>query len=154
MHKRKKLLARRGIIGLAGFLLLQTPAFADTNSLQIDGNGNLSHSRNSATLTGTIACDAGESGTLTVHIYQSVGRLINIGTGNVASVTCNGNSGVWSATVNAIPGLQFQPGPATVVVRSVTSMTTVVTDPTTQQETTTTVVTSDSDFGGKVNLHP
>jgi hypothetical protein len=49
-------------------------------------------------------------------IFQPVGRLINIGTSNT-SVTCDGATSVQDVTVNAIPGLTFQPGPATLLIR-------------------------------------
>lgn len=151
MRVTNRLFARTGVIAFAAFLLVGgAAAFADTSSVGIDPTGDLSPARTSATLTGTVACDAGQTATLTVHIYESVGRLINIGIGSVSAFTCSGSSDTWSADVAAIPGLKFQPGPATVVVRSVTTVT--VTDPITQ--VTTTTITGDREFGGKVNLHP
>jgi len=157
MRVTNRLFARGGAIALAAFMMVGGAAFADTSSVGIDPTGVLSANRASATLTGTAVCTAGDTATLTVHIYQSVGRLINIGIGDVSPFTCSGNSGTWSAVVNAIPGLTFQPGPATVVVRSVTTVTTttIVTNPDGSTTTATiTTPTGDSEFGGVVNLRP
>ena len=85
----------------------------------------LSPDRTSAAVTViTPACDPantmGATGKVSVHIYQSVGRLINIGIGS-GSAVCNNLETSHEITVNAIPGLAFQPGPATLVVRFTTS---------------------------------
>lgn len=79
-------------------------------------------------------------GALSVYIFQSVGRLINIGTSNT-SVTCNGATSVQDVTVNAIPGLSFQPGPATLLIRFTTV------DPLTLQPTV-------SESGSRIDLRP
>lgn len=85
----------------------------------------LSADRTSATVTVIApACDPAATmnaaGKLSVRIYQSVGRLINIGLGT-ATVACTNLETSQEITVNAIPGLGFQPGPATLVVRFSTS---------------------------------
>jgi hypothetical protein len=85
----------------------------------------LSADRTSAAVTViTPACDPATTmnaaGKVSVHIYQSVGRLINIGIGS-GSVVCNNLETSQEITVNAIPGLAFQPGPATLVVRFTTT---------------------------------
>ncbi len=167
MDVKNRLFARGGAIALAAFLLVGGAAFADTSSVGIDATGALNQARTTATLTGNVVCTVApgalsESATLTVHIYQSVGRLINIGIGDAigpnkdGSITCDGTAQTWSAVVNAIPGLTFQPGPATVVVRSVTTETVAVLDPVTGLPTGATTTQSDADqeFGGVVNLRP
>lgn len=79
--------------------------------------------------------------TLSVYIFQSVGRLINIGTYS-ASVPCtNVATPAGDITVTAIPGLTFQPGPATLLIRYTT------TDTATTQQT-------NSESGARLNLHP
>jgi hypothetical protein len=82
---------------------------------------------------------------MTVYIFQSVGRLINIGIVN-AVPTCDGTDHVSLVDVSAIPGLKFQAGPATVLVRIA------ITGPDPADATKT--VTTFSDTGAKVKLHP
>ena len=80
-------------------------------------------------------------GTLSVYIFQSVGRLINIGTYNT-NVSCG--TGVETAqpvTVEAINGLSFQPGPATLIYRF-TTQDSVSLLPTVQEN------------GARLDLHP
>jgi hypothetical protein len=61
-----------------------------------------------------------KSASVSVKIFQSVGRLLNIGTGSVTSTVqqpiCTGSQTEIDVTVNAIPGLKFQPGPATILI--------------------------------------
>lgn len=86
------------------------------------GTGDLSPNRSSAQLTIAALCDAPvnigdtKSGTLTVHLFQPSGRLLNIGIGT-APVACDGVEANIVVDVNAIPGLKFKPGPATVVLK-------------------------------------
>jgi hypothetical protein len=82
---------------------------------------------------------------MTVYIFQSVGRLINIGIGT-AAFTCSGGSDVSTVDVSAIPGLKFQPGPATLLV-SIAITSPDDGDPTTPETTT-------FSNGAKVKLHP
>ena len=145
-----------GAFALAGALMSNGPALAAT-SVVLNPNGDLlSKSRNSAGLTVSVVCDAAVVGqtkttSLTVKIFQSVGRLLNIGTTNPAeSLTCTGNAQQIDVTVDAIPGLAFQPGPATALV-TLTETTTVPNPVIGQPDITTTIVT---EIGGRVNLHP
>jgi hypothetical protein len=57
-----------------------------------------------------------KTGTLTVHIFQPSGRLLNIGIGT-APAACDGNSADVVVDVIAIPGLKFKPGPATAILK-------------------------------------
>jgi len=68
-----------------------------------------------------------------------VGFLINIGIGS-GTVICNNIATPQDVIVNAIPGLTFQPGPATLLVR-LTAI-----DPMTSLPTI-------SESGSRVNLH-
>ena len=136
---------------LAGAALLLTsaasPALAAT--IGVTGDGDLSPDRTSAELTITVQCDAPvnvgdtKTTTLSVHLLQSVGRLINIGIGS-EPITCDGNQANVIVDVNAIPGLKFQPGPATVVLR--------LTEATTDSTGATTPTTT-TESGAKISLH-
>jgi hypothetical protein len=157
MRIKNRFYPQTAAIALAAFMFFGGRAFADTTSVVIDGSGNLNSSRTTATLTVSGVCTVGDTATLTVHLFQSVGRLINIGIGDVSAFTCTGNADSFTVDVDAIPGLTFQPGPATVIVRSVTTTTTTTTVTNPDGTTTTNTVTTptgDHEFGGMVNLHP
>ncbi|MGH7766970.1 MAG: hypothetical protein ACREQP_05905, partial [Candidatus Binatia bacterium] len=101
-----------------------------------DQDATLLAGRTQATVTGTIECTAAESATITVHIYQPTGRVLNIGMGTItAPVTCTGGSDVWTIDVSAIPGLKFKAGPATAVANASTA-------------------TGSSEVGAKIKLKP
>ena len=125
------------------------PAIADT-SVALIGTGDLSLDRTSAQLTVSVQCDAavnvGETnaGTLTVHIFQSSGRLINIGIGN-APVTCDGNQADVLVDVNAIPGLKFKPGPATAILKMAEQTT---------DSTSAVIGSKTTESGSRVTLRP
>jgi hypothetical protein len=125
----------RSTIALVGVLLIAGAAVADITSLAIDLTGDLSPDRTQATISGTVQCTATESATITVHVYQPSGRLLNIGVGTGSPVTCTGGSDIWTVQATAIPGLKFKPGPTTVVVSASTASAT-------------------TEVGAKVNLHP
>src|SRR5207249_8524278 len=89
-------------------------------------------------LEGTMVYDTTtDTSTSTTTIYQVHGQLLNIKLGTI-SFDCS--AGTWSATVLAIPGLKFQPGPATLVVDATT---TDVNGP----------ISTPVNFGANVNLH-
>jgi hypothetical protein len=86
--------------------------------------GDLNQSRTTVTVLIPVECAAPvvngtttttTTATLSVKIFQSVGRLINIGTGSGVP-TCNGQTTDVAVTVNAVTGLTFQPGPATMLI--------------------------------------
>lgn len=148
------MIIRNGLKGaLAGAALLLTsaavPALAAT--IGVTGTGDLSPNRTSVELTITLQCDAPvnvgdvKTATLSVHLLQSVGRLINIGIGSDPTIICDGNQANVIVDVNAIPGLKFQPGPATVVLR-LTEATTDVNNATAPAITT--------ESGAKISLRP
>ena len=124
MKTIRRLTGFKGAAVLVAILVMNGAALAKKPA----NNGvpaTLSADRTSAEVTiVTPACDPATTmnaaGKLSVHIYQSVGRLINIGIGS-ATVTCTNLESSQTITVNTIPGLGFQPGPATLVVRFSTS---------------------------------
>jgi hypothetical protein len=85
----------------------------------VDENVDLLPGRDEATVMVNVTCTLNDNATLTVHIYQSLGRLINIAIGTHA-FTCTGNPESHPVSVFAIPGLKLQSGPATALVRSST----------------------------------
>jgi hypothetical protein len=115
-------------IALMAILLSSEVVSAVTNDLTVDPTADLASNRTEATVTGVIECTKGtSSGTasITVYIFQSVGRLLNIGIESLATpLNCTGEgfSDPWQVTVNAISGLRFQPGPATVIVKVATAV--------------------------------
>ncbi len=133
----KRAMVVAAILAMSGTALAKKPAGS--------GGGvpaDLSDDRTSAAVTVSAQCDPvtqGASGTLSVHIFQSVGRLINIGIGS-GTLVCTNAPTAQSIGVNAIPGLAFQPGPATLIVK----LTTV--DPLTLLPTV-------SETGSRVDLH-
>ena len=139
--KTKMTVLKRALV-LAAVLALTGTASAKKATTGPGVSGDLSDDRTSATVSVSAQCDPvtqGTSGALSVYIFQSVGRLINIGIGS-GTVTCNNTATPQLITVNAIPGLGFQPGPATLLIR----LTTI--DPLTLQPTV-------SESGSRVDLH-
>lgn len=142
MKATKRITALKSALALAAVLAMSGAATAKQAS---NGglSGTLSSDRTSATVTVTQQCDSvtpGTSGALSVYIFQSVGRLINIGIGS-GTVPCTNSPFSQDVIVNAIPGLNFQPGPATLLVR-VTTLDPLATQPTV------------SESGFTINLHP
>jgi len=129
----------RPAIALAVLILTVGAASADILNLTIDQDASLLAGRTQATLTGTVECTDSETASITVHIYQPTGRLLNIGIGTLTvPVTCTG-VGVddpWTVDVFAIPGIKFKPGPATAVA------------------TASAATGSSSEVGAKIKLKP
>ena len=141
----------KSVLALGALLMSSAavPVIAAT-SVALSGTGDLSPDRASAQLTVSVRCDApvnvGETktGTLTIHIFQPSGRLLNIGIGT-APATCDGNQANVVVDVNAIPGLKFKPGPATAILKLA------------EETTDSTPAVIDSlitESGTKVSLHP
>ena len=134
----KRAMVLAAVLAMSGTAVAKKPAGVGAGV-----PADLSDDRISATVTVSAQCDPltqGASGALSVYIFQSVGRLINIGIGS-GTVMCTNTPSEQSIVVNAIPGLAFQPGPATLIVK----LTTV--DPLTMLPTV-------SETGSRVNLHP
>ena len=87
-------------------------------------------------------------------ILQPSGRILAIGFSDPTAFDCVNDQNV-DVTINAIQGLSFKPGLATLIYKVIeTTTTTVVTDPTlgtTETVTTTNVI---NEYGSTVNLHP
>jgi hypothetical protein len=109
----------RPTVALLATLLTAGTASADTTALAIDPEADLLPGRAEATVIVDVTCTLNDNATLTVHVFQSLGRLINVGIGTHA-FTCSGNPESFPITVSAVPGLKFQSGPATAIVRSAT----------------------------------
>ena len=118
-----------GALALAGALLTNGPVSAAQPTPALEGD--LSANRMSAEVM--VPVDCGEPGqtttaSLSVKIFQSVGRLLNIGTGS-AVPNCTGQAVDVPITVYAIPGLKFQPGPATILITLTETTTSSATPP-------------------------
>jgi hypothetical protein len=125
-----------GALALAGALVSSGPVLA-AKPAKGGGPGligDLSDLRDSAEILVTVDCLAStttgqiNTATVSVYIFQSVGRLLNIGTGTypppppppllpVEPLTCGDGTESAIVTVKAIPGLNFQPGPATILIK-------------------------------------
>jgi hypothetical protein len=142
MKARSKLTGLKGAIALAAILIINGAAVAKKPDPGVPAQ--LSPDRTSVDLTINLQCDPATTlnaqGSLSVYIFQSVGRLINIGSYST-NVTCTGLDSPQSVTVQAIPGLAFQPGPATMIFRFTTTDSVTLLD--TVQES-----------GSRLNLHP
>jgi len=146
MHVMNRLRGFRLAMALAAVLFTAGAAVAAAPTVTVDPNGDLNGPpRNVATVSITTQCTLDDTAAMTVYIFQSVGRLINIGIGT-AAFTCSGGSDVSTVDVSAIPGLKFQPGPATLLV-SIAITSPDDGDPTTPETTT-------FSNGAKVKLHP
>jgi hypothetical protein len=111
-----------------------------------------------------VDCDpAGANQTKTakvsVIIFQPSGRLLNIGTGSVESteqppLICTGSQTEIDVTVNAIPGLAFKPGPATILIKltETTTTTTMSNDPIPVPIQT--VDVDETESGARIDLRP
>ena len=145
MRKRFK-----GALASAGLLMAMGAVPAAAAQGDVSGNGDLSPDRSSAQLTIAALCDAPvnvgdtKTGTLTVHLFQPSGRLLNIGIGT-APVTCDGVEANVAVDVNAIPGLRFKPGPATVVLKLAKQ---------TADSNAAITESSTTESGGRVTLRP
>jgi hypothetical protein len=146
MKATTKMTALKRALALAAVLALSGTGWAKPSSAP-GVPGDLSSDRTSATVSVSEQCAPPvdllappTNGTVSVYILQSVGRLINIGIGNGVAVPCDGATLTQDVTVYAIPGLTFQPGPATMLIRFT------ATDPT---DPTKTIV---SEQGFRVNL--
>jgi hypothetical protein len=143
MNGTRKLTALKRAMALAAMLATSGTALAKNGNSGVPAD--LSPDRTSATVTVSVQCDSvtqAPSGALSVYIFQPSGRLLNIGIAN-DTVTCTNPAVPQNivVTVNAISGLTFKPGPATLIVR----LTTI--DPITTLPTV-------SESGSQVDLHP
>lgn len=146
MNVFNKVTAFKQALALAAVLSMSGTALAKNGNSGVDGDLSADRKEVTVRMPEIPACDfLTTTGTLSVYIFQSVGHLINIGTYS-GSVSCNGApTAAQDITVTAIPGLTFQPGPATLLVRYTTTTTTAGVPPTSTQ--------THSDTGARLNLH-
>jgi hypothetical protein len=140
-----------GALALAGALLTNGPVSAAQPTPALEGD--LSANRMSAEVIFPLVCAAVQppandtkTASVSVKIFQSVGRLLNIGTATEEGLPCTGNSMNVTVTVDAIDGLKFQPGPATILFT--------VTEQTTASVGGTVSSSPPVDTGAKINLRP
>lgn len=142
MHATSKMARLKGAIAVAAVLAMTGSALAKKPASGTPGQ--LSPDRTSVDVTIGVMCDPATTlngiGQLSVHILQSVGRLINVGIAN-ADVTCTGAETAEAVTVEAIEGLTFQPGPATLIFRFTT-------------RDSVTLLDTVQERGSRLNLHP
>ena len=132
MNVFNKVTAFKQALALAAVLSMSGTALAKNGNNGV--NGDLSSDRTQVTvaLNELPACTSPTTGSLSVYIFQSVGRLVNIGTYS-GSVACTGSpTDLPDITVTAVPGLTFPPGPATLLIRYTTTTTDVGATTTTQ----------------------
>ena len=86
---------------------------------------------------------------VSVKIFQSVGRLMNIGMGS-GTPTCNGQQEDVTVKVNAINGLKSQPGPSTILI----TLTETTTKPPEPPLTTPVVTITETETGARIDLRP
>ena len=160
MMKAKNLQFFRGAVALAAVLTISGTAAAKRNPNMGGASADLSADRKTVTVnvvpqchTAPVVPGSSLSVDYSIYIFQSHGRLINIGIGSAEALECSATTG--AVQVEAIEGLTFQPGPATMIVKlttyQTTTVTTVVNGVSTPTTTETAIGTSES--GSKVNLH-
>ena len=144
MNGTRKLTALKRAMALAAVLVMSGTALAKNGNGGGGVSGDLSPDRTSVTLTVTVGCDSateGLTGALSVHILQPSGRLLSIGIFNqTVNCTTPVSDQIIPVTVNAFSGLTFKPGPATLLIRFVT------TNPTT-------LASIVEETGSRVDLH-
>jgi hypothetical protein len=153
MNPVNKMKALKGAVALAAILAMTGSAFGKKNKIEGGIEADLSPERDIVTLTITPQCQIGTPGATStadysIYIFQSVGRLINIGIATGTGLSCNSTTPV-QVEVPAIAGLTFQPGPATMISKFTT------------METTTSTTGSQSEAqvgipiesGQRINLH-
>lgn len=87
-------------------------------SLTLDSKADLSASKSSVVVTGTIICSPDmmttEDADISVVVTQASGQVEVAGSGET-TVDCSGTVQVWSATVNVVTGPAFKHGPAVAI---------------------------------------
>jgi hypothetical protein len=111
----------------------------------------------SVPVRGFAACDPSPATGITqtyalkVYIFQPSGRMFAIGIGSSSNFTCGTNPNATvavDADVDALAGLSFKPGPATLVYQVIQT----TTDSTDPLNPTVTVLTVD-EYGSRIDLH-
>jgi len=124
MISMQKMKFLKGVLVLAAVLALAGTAWAKKNKNGPGIPGVLNSTRDSVTLQVPVdaipTCDplnVNQVYSVKVYIFQPSGRLLTIGIGaNDSPFSCSATDPqMVDATVNAIPGLTFKPGPATLL---------------------------------------
>lgn len=97
-------------------LLGTTAAMGHVRGLTVDRHAQLTAGGASVAVTGTMRCDAGEQGFVSVILSQNKGQTSVFGSGGT-EVPCTGFSVGYSVTVHAIEEGTFTPGPAAALVQ-------------------------------------
>ena len=163
-----------GALALTAALLSSGPVLAAKPGKGGGGPGllgDLSPTRDSAIVMIPVVCATNptapgvgqtqtQSAIVSLKIFQSVGRLINIGTGSAESA-CSSAGQLLNVQVQveAIEGLNFQPGPATILKTITQTVTTTTTTPavppaTESTVTVTEVVIQEAETGARIDLRP
>jgi hypothetical protein len=154
MKSMQKMKVLKGALALAAVLALASTAWAKKN-----GNGPgipgvfVNGNRTSVTVEPTVdlipTCDPNittQSYSVKAYIFQPSGRLLAIGIGTSDTFTCsNSTPQTVEVTVDAVPGLTFKPGPATLLYQVILTDSTDLTMPP--------IVTVVSENGSRVDLH-
>ena len=152
MNPVNKMKALKGAVALAAILAMSGSAFGKKNNNGGGSQADLSDDRTTVTLSVTPQCQTSTtigatlSADYSVYIFQSVGRLINIGIATGSGLPCGSTTPV---DVKAVDGLTFQPGPATMILKFTTIETTTPTPGT----TTETPVGIPIESGARIDLH-
>ena len=106
------------LIALAFSVSIFGTASAFVSSLTLDGKADLSASKTSVVVTGTIICSPDpavtDDASISVVITQASGNVEVAGSGST-SVDCTGTVQTWSATVNVVTAPAFKHGPAVAI---------------------------------------
>lgn len=123
----KRYLFFAAILGLAGVLAffavgtITGPASAHVEGLTVNPKGAVLHGGSQVSISGTLRCTAGESGSLSVSVSQLVhGQVIASAFGFSPTFTCSGLVQTWTVTALTF-GIGLKPGPANVHVVLFTS---------------------------------
>lgn len=97
------------------------PAEAHVSTLTVDPKGFVLHGGSQVSISGTLACTAGETGFLSVQVSQFAhGQLIVSAFGNAPAFICSGIVQAWRVTALTFT-VGLKPGPANVHVDLFTS---------------------------------
>ena len=154
MKAVKKMTGLKRVLVLAAVLAMAGTSWAKKNGNGPGIPGDLNSTRDSVTLSVPVdaiqTCDptiTTQSYSVKAYIFQPSGRLFAIGFGTSDPFTCSATlAQTVDVTVDAVQGLTFKPGPATLLYKVI------LTDSTDPTMPTVTVVPG-SENGSRVDLH-
>lgn len=110
-----------GVVSAVAFVLLGgTAAFGDIQALTVNDKAQLTSNPARAVVSGFVACDQGEDGSVTVFLQQAQGRDSVFGLG-VAEVACDGTLRAFAVTVQSEDHAAYKHGPASARVQASSS---------------------------------